>query len=253
MKIPEITLENKVVLITGASRGMGAAYAVATAQAGARVALFARSSLESTETLVKKETGVSVLTLQGDMRSLTDIERAVDRTLEAYGRLDVLVNNAGLVHVASALETTEDDWDRIMDVNLKGVFFACKFAARHMVQQRSGVLINIGSQLSHVGAARYSAYCASKGGLYLLSQALAIELGEYNIRVVTLCPGPTRTDMCRPYLEDPEKEKALLELGVLGRINDPEDLAPTLVLLASDAARMVTGCSWLVDGGTTAK
>jgi NAD(P)-dependent dehydrogenase (short-subunit alcohol dehydrogenase family) len=253
MNIPEITLKNKVVLITGASKGMGIAYAAACAQAGADVAIFARSSLAETADLVKEQTGKEVLCINGDMQDLDSIEHMIAKTVDHFGKLDVLVNNAAVTHIAEITETTEEDWDKVINVNLKGVYFACKYAARHMKERRSGVIINIGSQLSHVGAPNYTAYTASKGGVFLLSQALAVELGPYNIRVVTLSPGPTNTDMCKPLMQDPTTREMLLGLGLLGRINEPEDLAPTLVLLASDAARMVTGCSWLVDGGTTAK
>jgi NAD(P)-dependent dehydrogenase (short-subunit alcohol dehydrogenase family) len=253
MKIPEISLKDKVVLITGASKGMGIPYALACSEAGAEVAVFARGSLSETIGLVKKQTGKDILGINGDMRKLDDIEMMISRTIERFGKLDVLVNNAGVVHIGSIEETSEEDWNRVMDVNLRGVYFSCKHAAVHMKKRKTGVIINIGSQLSHVGAANYTAYCASKGGVFLLSQALAIELGQYNIRVVTLCPGPTNTDMCKLYMENPQTRDFLLGLGVLGRINEPEDLASTLVLLASDAAKMVTGCSWSIDGGILAK
>jgi NAD(P)-dependent dehydrogenase (short-subunit alcohol dehydrogenase family) len=140
-----------------------------------------------------------------------------------------------------------------MDINLKGYFFACKYAAQYMIPRRSGVIINIGSEVSHVGAGGESVYCASKGGTYIMSQALAIELGVHNIRVVTLCPGPINTEMSVPWLEDPKTRQELLDMTCINRISEPEDIAPTLVLLASDAARNVTGCSWSIDGGILAK
>ncbi|UCB46607.1 MAG: SDR family oxidoreductase [Spirochaetota bacterium] len=253
MQIPEITLKEKVVLITGGSRGAGAAYALACAKAGAEVAVFARGSLNNTGKNVKKETGKDVLPINGDMRNLADVERMVEETVKHFGKLDVLVNNAGICESRSLLEATEEDWDSTLDVNLKGVFFACKYAARHMIPKRSGVIINIGSEVSHVGAAEEAIYCASKGGLFIMSQALALELAPHNIRVVTLCPGPINTDMTAEWLKDPANREKLSKISILGRINEPEDLAPTLVLLASDAARNVTGCSWSVDCGALAK
>jgi len=253
MQIPDITLKNKVVLITGASKGMGVAFAVACAKSGAEVAVSARSSLKNTADLVKQETGKEILSIKGDMQNLPDIERMISTTIDHYGKLDVLVNNAAIVHISEITETTEEDFDRVIKTNLKGVYFACKYAAQNMIPRKSGVIINLGSELSHTGAANYTAYSATKGAVYIFSQALAIELGQYNIRVVTLSPGPTNTDMCKPILEDPERRDSLLNKGVLGRINEPEDLAPTLVFLASDAARNVTGTSWSVDCGCLAK
>ena len=253
MKIPEITLKDKVVLITGASRGAGAVYALACAQAGADVAVFARSSLADTVEMIKAETGKAVLTINGDMGNIKDIERMVETTVEHYGKLDVLVNNAGICVPSKLIETTEEQWDRSIGINLKGYFFACKYAAKKMIPRKSGVIINIGSEVSHVGAAEESVYCAAKGGTFIMSQSLAIELGRFNIRVVTLCPGPLDTPMAAPWLEDPETKKELLDMSLLGRIGKPEDVAPTLVLLASDAARNVTGCSWSVDCGALAQ
>lgn len=253
MNIPEITLKGKVVLITGASKGMGVPFALACAKAGAEVALFARSSLEETVKLVKEETGKDALAMNGDMQNLADIKNMISKTVEHFGKLDVLVNNAAIVHISPITETTEEDYDRVMNINLKGVYFACKYAAEHLISRKTGVIINLGSELSHTGAANYTAYSATKGAVFILSQALSIELGPYNIRVVTLSPGPTMTQMCKPLMENPEIRPLLLGKGVLGRINEPEDVAPALVFLASDAARMVTGTNVSVDGGCLAK
>lgn len=253
MKIADITLKGKVVLITGGSMGMGQAFCLACAQAGADVSTTARGSLEKTKNLVKKDTGKDILTIQGDMLNLADIKMMVAKTIAHFGKLDVLVNNAGIVHISSILDTTEEEYDRVMGINLKGLYFACQSAAEHMIPRRSGVIINLGSELSHTGAANYTAYSATKGGVFILSQALAIELGQHNIRVVTLSPGPTMTRMCKPLMDNPETRELLLNKGVLGRINEPEDVAPTLVLLASDAANMVSGTNWSVDGGCLAK
>jgi 3-oxoacyl-[acyl-carrier protein] reductase len=253
MKIPPITLKGKSVLITGAGNGMGQAYALACAQYGAGVAGFDREALKETADLIKKETGKSMLQIQGDLLDLKSIENAITKTVERFEKLDVLVNNAGYLFVANLVDTSEEEFDKIVGVNLKGLFFACKFAAQHMIPRRQGVIINIGSQLSFVGAPEYSAYSATKGGVFILSQSLAIELGPHNIRVVTLSPGPTKTSMHKEKLKDPAIKHELENLGVLGRMNEPEDMAPALVLLASDAARMVTGTSWSVDGGCLAK
>lgn len=253
LKVPKITLEGKVVLLTGAARGAGAVYALACARAGADVACFDKVDLSETSKRIKEVTGKASLEITGDIRNIDDIQNMVEVTVERCGKLDVLVNNAGICVPSDLVDATEELWDATMDINLKGYFFACKYAAKHMISRKSGVIINIGSEVSHVGAGGESMYCASKGGVFIMSQALAIELGEYNIRVVTLCPGTINTEMNAPLLADHEKREEILNKGVLGRINEPEDIAPALVLLASDAARNVTGCSWLIDSGALAR
>lgn len=253
MRIPTITLEGKTALITGAAHGMGQAYALGCSQYGAEVSAFDRESLDETARLVKQETDRTILGIKGDITDLDNVKDAVDKTVAHFGKLDVLVNNAGILIESSLLEMTEEKFDRLINVNLKGVYFACKFAAQHMIRRRQGVIVNIGSELSFTGAAEYSAYAATKGGVFTLSQSLAIELGPYNIRVVTLAPGPTKTRMHEEKLKDPAIKRSIESKGVMGKMNDPEDLAPALVLLASDAARMVTGTSWSVDGGCLAK
>jgi NAD(P)-dependent dehydrogenase (short-subunit alcohol dehydrogenase family) len=253
MNIPEVTLRDKVVLITGAARGAGQVYALACAAAGAEVAAFDIAPLGQTADRVRAETGRQILKIQGDLSRLADIRSMVDSTLKHFGKVDVLVNNAGVLQPARLIEVSEEDFDRTIAINLKGVFFACKYAALHMIGRRSGVIINIGSTLAHVGSAEHAAYCASKGGVKSLTQALAIELGPYNIRVVTLSPGPIATEMIRSRMENPEFESKMLERTLLGRINEPQDIAQTLVLLASDAASTVTGCSWVIDSGILAK
>jgi NAD(P)-dependent dehydrogenase (short-subunit alcohol dehydrogenase family) len=253
MNIPEITLRDKVVLITGAARGAGQVYALACAAAGAEVAAFDIDPLGLTADWVQSETGRQILEIQGDLRRLSDIRSMVDTTVKHFGKLDVLVNNAGVLQPARLAEVSEEDFDRTLGINLKGVFFACKYAALHMIERRSGVIINIGSTLAHVGAAEHGVYCASKGGVRSLTQSLAIELGPYNIRVVTLSPGPIATEMIRSRMENPEFESKMLERTLLGRINEPQDIAQTLVLLASDASSTVTGCSWVIDSGILSK
>jgi NAD(P)-dependent dehydrogenase (short-subunit alcohol dehydrogenase family) len=253
LRIPRITLEGKSVLITGAGNGMGQAYAVACAAHGASVACLDREALEDTARIVKEQTGSDVLCLKADMLNLDEVRQAIDQTVDALGKLDVLVNNAGVVLITPLDETTPEDFDLLVGVNLKGVFFACQHAARHMVSRKQGVIINIGSELSFTGAASYSAYAATKGGIYILSQSLAIELGPHNVRVVTLAPGPTNTRVHTENLKDPDTRHALENKGVLGRMNEPEDTAGALVLLASDAASMVTGTAWSVDGGSLAR
>jgi NAD(P)-dependent dehydrogenase (short-subunit alcohol dehydrogenase family) len=253
MSIPEITLRGKTILITGAARGAGAVYALACAEAGAEIAAFDREPLERTAEGVRAASGRKILAIQGDLARLEDIRTMVDRTVEHFGKLDVLVNNAGVLIPSKITDVEERDFERTLAVNLKGPFFACKYAALHMMERRSGVIINIGSTLAHVGAAEHSAYCASKGGIRSLTQALAVELGPYNIRVVDISPGPIATEMISARMEEPKFRAKMLERTVLGRINQPQDIAQALVLLASDACPTVTGSSWTIDSGLLAK
>jgi len=248
----KITLEGKSVLITGGSRGIGQACALACAEYGADVAVFSRSGAAETARLIKEATDKEVLELKGDVTKIPQIESAIEQAVKKFGKLDVLVNNAAVLHTAPISEMTEEDFDKLFGINVKSLYFACKFAARHMLGRKKGVIINIGSELSFAGAAGYSAYAATKGAVFTLSQSLAIEFGPHNVRVVTLSPGPTRTDMHKANLDNPEFVHALENKGVLGRMNDPSDIAPALFLLASDAARMVTGTNWSVDGGALA-
>ena len=253
MNAPEITLQGKTILITGAARGAGAVYALACAAAGAEIAVFDLEPLGPTAERIHAATGREILAIQGDLVRLEDIRTMVDSTVGHFGKLDVLVNNAGVLIPSRITDVEEQDFERTLAVNLKGPFFACKYAALHMMERRSGVIINIGSTLAHVGAAEHSAYCASKGGIRSLTQALAVELGPYNIRVVDISPGPIDTEMTKSRMKDPEFRTRMLERTVLGKINQPEDIAQALVLLASDACPTVTGTSWVLDSGLLAK
>lgn len=244
-------LEGKVVLITGAGRGIGAAMASAASHAGAELALVARGSGRTIEGL--RDDAVQPLVIDADLSVAAEARRAVEETLDRFGRLDVLVNNAAVHRVAPIGAVSEEDFDFIMDTNLKGPYFACQAAAGHMSGRRSGVIINVGSNLSFAGQNNVSVYSASKGALRLLTLSLAIELGQHGIRVLSLCPGPTNTDMSKPALEGGEATRAgLLSKSVFGTISEPSDVANAMVFLASDDARMITGTSVNVDGGALA-
>jgi NAD(P)-dependent dehydrogenase (short-subunit alcohol dehydrogenase family) len=254
--MPELgpLLRDKVVLVTGARRGIGAAIAEASANAEADVALFATGRSDETATRIEAATGREPLVLQGDVSDAADAEEMVANTVRRFGRIDVLINNAAVLHVGGLFETSEAQFRRVIDVNLKGVFLASQAAARRMVQQgHGGVILNVGSDLAVRGADGYSAYAASKGGVLQLTRTLAIELGPHNIRVVMLSPAVTETDMAAPALREPKVREMLYAKGVLGRINRPQDVAATAVFLASSSASTVTGCNWPVDGGVLAK
>lgn len=249
--VVEQILAGKVILITGASRGIGAAMAAAAAQAGAEVAVVVRRGRHNVAGL--PHTASKPLVIDADMSVAVQAREAVERTVEHFGRLDVLVNNAAVHRVAPIGEVTEGDFDFIVNTNLRGPYFACQAAAAHMSPRRSGAIINVGSNLSFAGDVDSSVYSASKGALRLLTLSLAVELGRHGVRVLSLCPGPTNTDMAKPALEGGgARRERLLSKTVFRSIGEPEDVANAMVFLASDAARMITGTSVNVDGGALA-
>ena len=247
----EPVLQDKVVLITGANRGIGAAMAVAAARAGAQIAVVVRRPGHRVDGL--PDGAAEPLVVNADMSVAAQARAAVERTVEHFGRVDVLVNNAAVHRTSPIGEVSESEFDRTLDTNLKGPFFACQAAADHMVPRGSGVIINVGSNLAFVGDMDSSVYSASKGALRLLTLSLAIELGGAGVRVLSLCPGPTNTDMAKPALEGGEaRRQRLLSKTVFRSISEPADVADAMVFLASDAARRITGTSVNVDGGALA-
>lgn len=245
-------LEGLVVLVTGGGRGIGAAIAVAAAEAGARVVVAARGEPVRVRDAIL-EGGGEAASVQGDVSVPEDAERIVAETVARFGRIDVLVNNAAVLEVAPLLETEVEAFDRTMAVNVRGVFLMTQAAGRRMAEQGSGVIVNIGSDLAVRGRAEYAAYSASKGAVLQLTRSAAIELGAHGVRVTMLSPAATNTELARPALEDPEIRADLLAKGTLGLINEPEDVAAAAVFLASPLARTVTGCNWPVDAGVLAR
>lgn len=245
-------LAGKVVLVTGGGRGIGAAIAAAASAAGADVALLATRSPDDTRDQIASRGG-SALAISGDVTVAANVERAVRLTLARFGKIDVLVNNAAILDVRSLLETNEESFDRVMEVNVKGMFLTIKSVGRHMSERGEGVIINIGSDLAVRGRSGYASYCASKGAALQLTRAAAIELGAFGIRVVMLSPAVTNTDLAAPSLADPAIRQELVDKGTIDRINEPEDVAAAAVFLASSSARTVTGCNWPVDAGVLAK
>jgi 3-oxoacyl-[acyl-carrier protein] reductase len=247
-------LSGKVVLVTGARRGIGAAIATEAAAAGASVALLATRESDDTAAQIEAAGGAAPLILTGDVSAAADAEKTVAATVDAFGRIDVLVNNAAALHVGGIFETDEADFSRVLDVNVKGVFLMSQAAARAMIDNpEEAVIVNIGSDLAERGREEYAAYSASKGAVLQLTRTLAIELGPHGIRVVMLSPAITETEMAAPALADPETRRVLLGKGVLGRINKPRDVARAAVFLASPAAHTVTGCNWPIDSGVLAR
>jgi NAD(P)-dependent dehydrogenase (short-subunit alcohol dehydrogenase family) len=247
-------LADKVALITGGASGIGRATALLFAREGAAVSVVdvdRANGQAVVRTIV--EGGGRALFLRCDVTQTRDCQRAVQQTVDELGGLDILFNNAGIIWRASVLETTEEEWDRVMAVNVKSVFLLSKYAIPVMAQAGGGVVINTASGWGLVGGRRAAAYCASKGAVVLLTKAMALDHGEQNIRVNCICPGDTDTPMLRDeaqQLGEPD-EQFLAEAAQrpLQRIGKPEDIAQAALYLASDASSFVTGASLVVDGG----
>lgn len=242
-------LDGKVALVTGASRGLGAEISDALKEAGATVAGTSRSP----ESAARVAERLGTPAVEMDVTDVASVRAGVERVASELGRIDVLVNNAGVNVPQGVFEVDEESWDAVIDTNLKGSFFAAQAAARHMVDRgEGGRIVNVGSQAGTVGIEERSAYCASKGGVGLLTKVLAIELAPHGITVNTVAPTFVATELTRATLADPDWRERVLSRIPLGRVAGVEDVAAAVVYLASPAAKMVTGHSLLVDGGWTA-
>jgi len=245
-------LDGKRVLVTGASKGIGQAIAVAFAGQGAKVAISGRStSLEDTERMVKQHTK-DCISIPLDIRDAKQREDAVKRMIDVYGGIDILVNNAGGNRAAPGLEVTEENWDYIFDVNLKGGFFLTQLVAPHMIKEGWGRIIFISSQSGIVGIPGQLGYCTSKGAILSETRALGVEWAKYGITVNSIAPTFVKTTLTEKRLENPEFLKYVLGMIPCGKLAEVQDVACAAVFLASEEARMVNCHTLCVDGGWTA-
>ena len=243
-------LKGKVAIVTGSRRGIGRAIALEMAKEGAKVVV-SDIELKECEAVCDeiRKLGSDAIAVRCDVTKKDEVDAMMERVIQKFGRIDIMVNNAG-VYVAKPLDqTTEQDWDFVVGINLKGVFLCSSAAAKHMMKQKRGKIISTASIAGKVGFADSSAYCASKGGIISLTRELAMELATYNINVNAVAPGVIDTNMTKGFMED-EKAKQGLLMGIpLGRIGRPEDIAKAVVFLASEDSDYVTGHTLVVDGG----
>jgi 3-oxoacyl-[acyl-carrier protein] reductase len=240
-------LNNLSVVVTGSGRGIGRSIALRCADEGARLVLndINGEDLEQVKQTLESR-GRNVIALKGDVSVRSDAGRLIDSAVERFGRLDVLVNNAGITRNAPFLDLTEEDWDEVVRVNLKGVFNCAQYAARYMVKQRSGRIINISSRV-YLGAEQMANYAASKAGILGLTRCMAIELGPYGITVNAVAPGTIDTEPVRSMFEGFVEDR--IKKTPLRRIGSPDDIAHAVLFLASSEASFITGEVLHVTGG----
>lgn len=245
-------LSGRVAVVTGANTGLGQGIAVALAKAGADIAAVGRSDASETGEAVRAA-GRRFAMISADLSSIDPVERVVRETVEQLGRLDILVNNAGIIRRADAIDFTEEDWDAVIDTNLKSVFFLCQAAARHMLANGGGKIINIASMLSFQGGIRVASYTSSKSGVAGLTKLLANEWAAKGINVNAIAPGYFATNNTAALQADETRNRDILARIPVGRWGKPEDLGGAAVFLASSAADYVHGITLPVDGGWLAR
>jgi NAD(P)-dependent dehydrogenase (short-subunit alcohol dehydrogenase family) len=255
MDFPSFELTGKIALVTGAARGLGRAISLALAHAGADVAVGLRDvKADGNVTAEIAAQGRRALPLQMDMMQMDQVRQAVADTERHFGRIDVLVNNAGISPENPAENVLEEDFDATLAVNLKGTFFASQAAGRIMIRQNYGRIINIGSQAGFVALPTESIYCMTKAAISHLTKCLAVEWGKYNVTVNAVAPTFIRTPGTESYLANPKARADVVErIAALHRIGEPMDVAGAVVFLASKAASLISGETILIDGGWTAR
>ena len=253
MILDQFKLDGRTAIVTGASRGLGQGIALGLAEAGADVALVHRSDGAETQERIEA-LGRRCVTIRADLADRGAVATVVAETVEKLGGIDILVNNAGIIRRAPLAEFTEKDWDDVMDVNVRTLFFLSQAVAKVMIEQgRGGKIVNVASMLSFQGGILVPSYTASKSAVLGLTRLLANELAPHGINVNALAPGYMATDNTRPLREDPVRSKAILERIPAGRWGSPEDLQGAAVFLASAASQYMHGYTIAVDGGWLAR
>jgi 2-deoxy-D-gluconate 3-dehydrogenase len=246
------SLAGRVAIVTGANTGIGQAIAVSLAEAGADIAAVGRTPADETAERVKA-LGRRMRFIAADLSTIEPVEHVVEECVRTLGSVDILINNAGIIRRADAVDFTEADWDAVMDTNLKSVFFLCQAAGRRMIENGKGRIINVASMLSFQGGIRVPSYTASKSGVAGLTKLLANEWARHNVNVNAIAPGYIATNNTAALRDDPERNRAILERIPAGRWGDSADIGGAAVFLASDAASYVQGHILAVDGGWLAR
>jgi NAD(P)-dependent dehydrogenase (short-subunit alcohol dehydrogenase family) len=249
----EVKVTGKIALVTGAARGIGRACALALAEAGADIALGLKN-IQADSGLVKEIVafGRRVLPLQMDVSRIGEIKSAVMKAAEYFGRIDILINNAGIAPENYIENVTETDFDYTLDVNLKGTFFTSQQVGHWMIRQQSGTIINISSQAGFIALPTESVYCMTKAGISHLTKCFAVEWAKHHITVNAVAPTFIYTPGTEEYLANEETKKMVISKIALGRIGEPKDVANAVLFLASPAAALITGTTLMIDGGWTA-
>lgn len=245
-------LENKVAIVTGGSGGIGQALCERLAKEGAKIVINYRSSKDEAEETKEKveQVGSEALIVQADLSKVDQINHLVRETINHFGKVDILVNNAGLEKRADFWDVSESDYDLVLNVNLKAVFFATQAVVKHFRETNNkGRIINISSVHEELPFPHFTSYCASKGGMKMITRNLAVELGPMGITINNVAPGAIATPINQDLLDDPEQLKKVTKNIPLGRMGEPEDVAGMVAFLASDEAKYITGATFFVDGG----
>ena len=244
-------LKGKVALVTGSSRGVGRAIALAYAREGASVVINYTANQAAGEEVITaiKEMGEKAVLVKADVSKAADAEALVQKGVDEFGGIDILVNNAGLSRPAMLLKMTEDQWDQVVDIHLKGAFLCTQFAARHMKEQNKGKIINVTSVAGIVGTVGQINYSAAKGGLLSFTKSAARELARYNVCVNVICLGIVATDMTEQIRTDEKLKEIYMNRILLKRFAEPDDISPAFVFLSSDESDYITGQLLCVDGG----
>lgn len=254
MNFPSTDLSGKAAIVTGGSKGIGFGMAQALANAGADIVIVSRNLAEGEAAAeVIQAMGRKAIAVSCDVTVPAAVDSMVEKAVAAFGKIDILLNNAGMNIRKPVVDLAEEDWDRVLDTNLKGIFLVAQRVGKEMIKQKSGKVINIASILGLIGLPMLGPYAASKGGIVQLTKVLALEWAQYNINVNAIAPAYIRTPMTETWLADKERLNPILAATPLGRLGSVEDLAGPVVFLASDMASYITGHTLVVDGGWVAR
>ena len=248
-----ISVKNKIAIITGATKGIGRGIANAFAASGATVVVVSRhlSDCEQTAFELQEKYGTNALGIAADITKQEDINCLVQSVIDAYGHIDVLINNAGSAITKCAEDVTEQDWDYVINLDLKAVFFCSQAVGKRMIEQKCGKIINISSALGIIAEKQILPYLAAKAGVLHMTKGLALEWAQHNIHVNSICPGYVITDINRELLSNEKVSEKLLKKFPLRRFGEVEEIADAAVFLASDASSYMTGQQIVIDGGWT--